>query len=83
MQETNEQDRRKIQDWFGDEAYFYYNGRYRLVIKIKHTTQEFTQELNIGDVYECNNRSYKVVGIQRDYNTLTDSYELISYTPIV
>jgi hypothetical protein len=77
MKITYEQDRRKFKEWFGDEGYCYYSGRYRLLIY--HTTQE----LNTSDVYECNNHSYRVVNIHRDCNTLTNSYELISFTPIV
>jgi hypothetical protein len=74
---TYEEDRRKGRDWFGNEGYCYYNGRYRLVIEHTNTV------LDINELYIYKDRCYMVKSIQRDYNVLTCSYELISFTPVI
>ncbi len=74
---TYEEDMEKARDWFGNEGYCYYNGRYRLVIEQTNTV------LDIDESYIYKDLCYLVKSIRRDYNVLSYSYELISYTPVI
>jgi hypothetical protein len=77
IDKTYEQDTRKVRDWFGNEGYIYYNGRYRLKIVESKT------KLEISKCYQYEDLVYALINISSDGLSNDYTYELMSFTPII